>query len=232
MLSPRYPVRRRAVTGTAERNRLGPQSCFGHPTSMSPAADSVSECAELETVAARVLARKLQTLRTGESPLPRIGGPGEVAGRPLRPKNAGPRTGPAAAGRAYPHSRRSRILGATITRMAGLTTQRAALLARCETRPIRERSPAFEFARVCEGALSWRCFPEPITTPRCVRLDRGHGRPGLGQSNSSLSRCVISQVASRAVAPELSAGGFNSAMSNATMRPRRAIAASAARSWR
>jgi hypothetical protein len=37
--------RRGAVTETAEHGRLGP-SCFGHSTSMSPAADSVSGCAE------------------------------------------------------------------------------------------------------------------------------------------------------------------------------------------
>ena len=58
-------------------------------------------------------------------------------------------------------------------------------------------------------------------------------RVGLGrQSNSSLRRCVTSQVASRAVAPDMSAGGFSSATSSATTRPRRVMAARVVRNSR
>ena len=36
---------RRGAVGTAEPGRLGPEPCFGHPTSMSPGAATISECA-------------------------------------------------------------------------------------------------------------------------------------------------------------------------------------------
>jgi hypothetical protein len=51
-------------------------------------------------------------------------------------------------------------------------------LARCETRPIRERSPAFELARVREGALSGRCLPNARS--RTAEDCRWH--PGRGYS--------------------------------------------------
>ena len=45
-------LRRGAVTAAADPGRLGPQPCFGHATSMSAAAASVSECADIAHVAA------------------------------------------------------------------------------------------------------------------------------------------------------------------------------------
>ena len=49
---PRDRSRRGAVTAAADPGRLGPQPCFGHATSMSAAAASVSACADIAHVAA------------------------------------------------------------------------------------------------------------------------------------------------------------------------------------
>jgi hypothetical protein len=49
---PEFCFRRGAVTAAADPGRLGPQPCFGHATSMSAAAASVSECADIAHVAA------------------------------------------------------------------------------------------------------------------------------------------------------------------------------------
>jgi len=44
-----------------------------------------------------------------------------------------------------------------------------AQVARCETQPIRERSPAFDLARVREGALSWPPLSARSSARRCRR---------------------------------------------------------------
>ena len=65
------------------------QSCFVLAASTSLAPKSDPQCAELETVAARVLARKLQMLPTEESPLPRKAGLSRGTARDLLSEFAG-----------------------------------------------------------------------------------------------------------------------------------------------